>query len=270
VTRLRVRFSKFGKVRFTSHRDVARIWERSLRRAGVAVAYTEGFSPRPKLSFGLALSTGYESYGEYLDVEVPDGSPTGPDDIATRVGPGLPEGIEVQAATVLEPGTDSLQQAVTSCTWHVDLRDVAPDDMAGVLDAALAAGQLPVTRERKGRIVTDDVRPGIISARVLGPGPHEGGTGQPVTRIEAELATQPRALRPAEFVTAIASPGPAGTLARVDADVRPPAIPGGSAGARLHRVTRINQWTQAGGARREVIPLPLDATRAPHAQARAS
>ena len=73
VTRLRVRFSKFGKVRFTSHRDVARIWERSLRRGDVAVAYTEGFSPRPKLSFGLALSTGYESYGEYLDIGAPRG-----------------------------------------------------------------------------------------------------------------------------------------------------------------------------------------------------
>ena len=53
--KIRIRFSKLGKVRFTSHRDVARIWERALRRAAVPVAYTEGFSPHPKLSFGLAL-----------------------------------------------------------------------------------------------------------------------------------------------------------------------------------------------------------------------
>ena len=67
--RLRLRFDKHGKVRFTSHRDVARIWERTLRRAALPVAYSEGFSPRPKLSFGLALSTGHESDAEYLDVD---------------------------------------------------------------------------------------------------------------------------------------------------------------------------------------------------------
>ena len=53
-TRVRIRFSKLGKVRFTSHRDTARIWERALRRVEAPVAYTEGFSPRPRLSFGLA------------------------------------------------------------------------------------------------------------------------------------------------------------------------------------------------------------------------
>src|SRR5689334_18250150 len=68
--KVRIRFSKLGKVRFTSHRDVARMWERALRRAAVPVAYTEGFSPHPKLSFGLALSTGHESLGEYLDVDI--------------------------------------------------------------------------------------------------------------------------------------------------------------------------------------------------------
>ena len=56
--RIRLRFRKQGKVRFTSHRDVARMWERALRRLQLPVAYTEGFSPRPKLSFGLALPTG--------------------------------------------------------------------------------------------------------------------------------------------------------------------------------------------------------------------
>ena len=61
--RQRVRFTKRGKVRFLSHRDLARVWERALRRAGIRVAYSEGFSPRPKVSFGLALSTWYESLG---------------------------------------------------------------------------------------------------------------------------------------------------------------------------------------------------------------
>ncbi|MED5540523.1 MAG: TIGR03936 family radical SAM-associated protein, partial [Actinomycetota bacterium] len=66
--RLRLRFSKIGKVRFVGHRDVARIIERGLRRCGVPVTYSEGFSPRVRLSFGLALPTCYESEAEYLDI----------------------------------------------------------------------------------------------------------------------------------------------------------------------------------------------------------
>jgi radical SAM-linked protein len=66
--RVRLRFAKVGKVRWTSHRDVARMWERALRRIRLPLAYTQGFSPRPKVSFGLALSTGHESVAEYLDI----------------------------------------------------------------------------------------------------------------------------------------------------------------------------------------------------------
>src|SRR5204862_7253907 len=81
--KLRIRFTKLGKVRFTSHRDIARMWERAFRRTGVALAYTAGFSPRPKISFGLALPTGHESVAEYLDVELAE---DGPPDIERVVG----------------------------------------------------------------------------------------------------------------------------------------------------------------------------------------
>ena len=70
ATRLRIRFSKVGKIRFTSHRDVARMWERALRRSGLPVARSQGFNPRPLLAFGLALPTGAESLAEYLDVSL--------------------------------------------------------------------------------------------------------------------------------------------------------------------------------------------------------
>jgi radical SAM-linked protein len=239
-------------VRFTSHRDVARIWERALRRAGVPIAYTEGFSPRPKLSFGLALSTGHESHGEYLDValrEAPE--PVAVERLPALLGPVLPGGIDVQSAVALPPRADSLQQVVTSCTWHIEVGDVAPPDAATAVARALAAPELTLTRERKGQRVTDDVRPAILDLRVLGPvtevvaplAPRATGIG---TALEAELATQPRALRPAELITAI---DPTWTVTRV---------------------TRIHQWTQAGGARREVIDLGPAATPPPHAERRAS
>lgn len=239
--RLRVRFSKMGKVRFTSHRDVARIWERALRRAMLPVAYSEGFSPRPKLSFGLALSTGHESMGEYLDVNLREGALDGEEAVGTfaaRVDPMLPEGLAIQAVEPLAAGSDSLQEAVTCCTWLLELTGLEPDGVVKAVDGALAAESIMVTRERKGRAATDDIRPGILGLQVLPP-----GTGCGV--VEAELACQPRSLRPAELVGAL-----------------DPAL-------HARRVVRIHQWTQAGGARREVIPLPPAATLAPHAQVRA-
>ena len=250
--RVRIRFSKQGKVRFTSHRDVARIWERALRRADVPIAYTEGYSPRPKLSFGLALSTGHESLGEYLDVALRD-----PQDLAVAdalpdlLDPALPVGMDVQAAEALPPGADSLQQVVTSCTWHVEVADVALTEAEAAVARALAATELMLTRERKGQSVTDDVRPAILELRVLGPvaeivAPLAPGATGTATAFEAELATQPRALRPAELISAI---DPAWVVARV---------------------TRIHQWTQAGGARHEVIDLGPAATPPPRAEGRAS
>ncbi|HVT77145.1 MAG TPA: TIGR03936 family radical SAM-associated protein, partial [Acidimicrobiales bacterium] len=65
--KLRIRYTKLGKVRWISHRDIARCVERAVRRAKLPVAYSEGFSPRPRIAFGLALPTGAESSAEYLD-----------------------------------------------------------------------------------------------------------------------------------------------------------------------------------------------------------
>src|SRR5262245_33379910 len=70
--KLRLRATKLGKIRFTSHRDLARVWERALRRAELPVASSQGFTPRPRISFGLALPTGAESIAEYVDVDLAD------------------------------------------------------------------------------------------------------------------------------------------------------------------------------------------------------
>ncbi len=97
-TTVRLRYAKEGKVRWTSHRDAARIWERALRRAGLAVAYTEGFSPRPRLHFGLALPTGYESDVELLEVDLVEQPAV--DDLPDRLTAALPVGFSVTAAAV--------------------------------------------------------------------------------------------------------------------------------------------------------------------------
>lgn len=198
--RVRLRFAKLGKVRFTSHRDVARIWERALRRARLPVAMTEGFRPRPKLSFGLALSTGHESLAEYLDVELAEPlDDAGVAGLPARLSPEMPVGIDVLAAAVVKPGEDSLQEAVRSCRWRIEALGVEPVDARHLVEVALAADELVITRHRKGRDVIDDLRPAVLSVVVIGA--TAGGA-----ELEAELAVHPRSVRPFELLAAV-TPG---------------------------------------------------------------
>lgn len=246
----RVRFSKLGKIRFLSHRDLARIWERSLRRAGIRAAYSEGFSPRPKLSFGLALSTGYESLGEYLDIDLAD--EIDPAELPGLVTPHLPTGMTAQIAVPIPPGTDSLQQAVTSCSWQQEVVGPERSAVAATIERVLALDTLPITVERKGSPVEVDARPAIVALAVA---PHDtapdGATPlRPSTVLLTELATQPRSLRPAELLRAL----------------DPAWVEG--------RTLRTHQWTLVDGARCEPIPFEDlgtgGATSTPHAGMRAS
>jgi radical SAM-linked protein len=233
----RVRFSKQGKIRFLSHRDLARVWERTLRRAGVPVAYSEGFSPRPRLSFGLALSTGHESLGEYLDIDLAPGAGIEPEALPGLVAGSLPDGMVAQAAIPIEPGTDSLQQAVVSCSWRIQVRGPEPAELADRVAEVRSLEALPITVDRKGSPVEIDARPAILHLEA-----HED-------ELVADIATQPRSLRPAELVRALGSDWHEGL------------------------VLRTHQWTLVDGARCEPIPLrdgDRSATSTVHAQVRAS
>ena len=223
--RLRLRFTKLGKIRWTSHRDVARMWERALRRVQLPVAYSGGFSPRPKISFGLALPTGAASHAEYLDIDMTESVAT--PGLTERLTAALPEGLDVVAAAECD-GRGSLQQDVTSCTWRIA---TDASDLTTRVETVLRASELIVSRERKGHRAEDDIKPAILALSVDD------------DALLAELATQPRGLRPAELLSALGlDPGAAD-------------------------VTRIHQWIERDGARSE--PLPPDAP-ALHAQERAS
>ena len=199
--RLRIAFSKHGKVRFTSHRDIARIWERALRRSELPVAYSEGFNPRPKLSFGLALSTGHESNAEYIDVDLdPDRvDALDIDGLAALLTAHLPVGMTATGVVVGDRRMPSLQQAVTSCTWQIDVHDVDPVAVQESIDRLLERDEVMVTRERKGKEITDDLRPAVLSLAVEAP--IEDGV-----RLIAELGTQPRAARVSELLSALDPP----------------------------------------------------------------
>jgi radical SAM-linked protein len=226
VTRLRIRFQKLGKVRWTSHRDVARMWERACRRVRVPLAWTGGFSPRPKLSFGLALPTGAESFAEYLDLELAPDAEVDVEGLPALLSPALPAGVDVTALAVVDPRAPSLQEDVDSCTWRVAF---APGvELAAVVERALASSSLLVERERKGRLSVDDVRPAILALSAT-----TTSDGEP--ELEALLVTQARALRPQELLQAL------------------------DPNLEAARVCRTHQWIERDGLREE----PL--TVAPHA-----
>ena len=247
---LRIRYQKQGKIRFTSHRDVARIWERTLRKAHIPVAYSEGFSPRPRLSFGLALSTGSTSRAEYIDVvlDAARSQPCGLEDLPALLSGALPAGLDVTGVAEVAPGAASLQQAVTSCCWELTVMNTTTEAAGEWVQEILAADTIVVTRERKGKPVIDDLRPAIRSLELL------GTTDLGDVLLDAELSTQPRALRPSELLAAL----------------EPPFQELGT--------TRTSQWIESEGARHDplevhttnVVTVPADAAPVPRSLERVS
>lgn len=227
---VRVRFTKRGKVRFVSHRDVARAFERAFRIEALPLAFTRGFSPRPKVSFGLALGVGHESIAEYLDVELAE--PLVLDELPRALSGALPEGIDVTGVAALTDRAPSLQDAVSAVEVRLTLADLAADDLIRTVDEATVADALPVQTTRKGRAVVEDLRPAIRRIAVV-----TDDAGHPV--VEAETSTSPRGIRPADLLLALR--GLAGTPAADGED----------------RVLRTHQWIERDGARLE----PLEADR---------
>lgn len=249
--KLRVRFTKAGKLRFLSHRDLARLFERTFRKLRLPVAYSEGFSPRPKFSFGLALSVGHESEAEYLDVDLATSVDLG--DLSARLTEALPKGLAVTAVRELSGGERSLQEAIACCGWDIEVLGAPVDDVAAALQAVMAAPTLPFQRERKGKVSVADVRPAMLELELVGP--TDDGA-----QLRAVLATDLVSLRPSELLRVLNAELPERTL-----------IEG--------RVCRTHQWTMVDHLRTEPItveasmPLPIVATDArstPHAELRAS
>jgi radical SAM-linked protein len=245
--RVRFRYAKLGKVRFTSQRDVARMWERALRRAALPVSYSQGFSPRPQLSFGLALPTGCESLAEYVDVAF-DEERTGSVDsghveaaqLPSQLWGLLPGGVEVTAAAALERGRSSLQEQVTSCEWEIRLRGLEPAAAEELVAAFLAADEVTVSRERKGRVALDDVRPSVLQLAAT------EVDGAAV--LIGETSTQPRGLRPAELLAGMVVAAGRGGARGAGG----PGVPAGS--LVVDRACRTKQWIERDGCRVEPLP----------------
>jgi len=234
---VRLQYAKRGKVRFLGHRDVARNIERAFRIQRFPLAFSEGFSPHPKISFGLALTTGFESDDEYLDVEFVETVDL--EALPSVLTAALPPGITVLGAAALDERAPALQEAVTAVEWEVPVTDLdgsaaALGAVEAAIAAALAAEHLECTKVRKGRTSVDDIRPVIRRLAIVEPGP------APVVMME--LATVlGKGAKPGEVLAAI---GPFTT----------------------DRGLRTHQWIERDGMR--IAPLHADTRqRAPEARA---
>src|SRR5437763_4081717 len=136
VQRVRIRFAKRGRLRFTSHRDVARAFERALRRAAVPLAYSSGFTAHPRVSWVGAAPTGAASEAEYLEIGLAEARD--PEQVRAALDAALPADVAVLECVEAAEGTGSLADRIDAAAWRVELPRVEPDALAAAVAEFLA------------------------------------------------------------------------------------------------------------------------------------
>jgi radical SAM-linked protein len=162
VQRLRLRYAKRGRLRFSSHRDFQRAFERALRRAGVPMAYSAGFTPHPKISYAGAAPTGTASEAEYLEIAVVDRCD--PERVRQALDASLAPGLDV--LEVVEARTSGLPERLEAAVWQVALPGVPPEEAATAAEVFLVEESVQVERLTKKGRRTLDARAAVVA---LGP-----------------------------------------------------------------------------------------------------
>ena len=165
-TRLRARYAKTGKLRFVSAIDLGRLWERALRKARLPIAYSEGFSPHPKVSFPDALPLGNASEAEY--VELTFAVPVEPAAVLRSLNASFPPGIEVKDAVVAD-GAPRLAKGLRASVWELEYPPgVDAGALAAAVGAVLRADEVIVARQRKDEVTDVDARPALAALHAAG------------------------------------------------------------------------------------------------------
>ena len=220
VQRIRIRYAKRGPLRFTSHRDFARAFERALRRAGVPIAYSQGFTPHPRISYASAAPTGVASEAEYLEIALQ--AVADPDQVRAALDAALSPGLDILEA-VPAAGSASLADLLEASHWRIELPDVEPSRLEGAVAAFLAAPEVLVERMTKQGRRRFDAREAVVSARVLTSedtpivaGATPGAAGPPPCAIlDLVVRVVTPSVRPDDVVAGL----------RVVADLEPPVPP---------------------------------------------
>ncbi|MBQ4242059.1 MAG: DUF2344 domain-containing protein [Lachnospiraceae bacterium] len=147
--KLRIRFTKHGTARFIGHLDIQRYFQKLNRRAGINVVYSEGFSPHQKMSFAMPLSVGYESDGEYFDMEVKDAASS--EAVISSMNANSAEGIRVTGCVMLPEGSVNAMASVRAADYLVRLKSCVADesDITGAVESFNASESFIVKKENK-------------------------------------------------------------------------------------------------------------------------
>jgi radical SAM-linked protein len=218
VQRIRIRYAKRGPLRFTSHRDFARAFERAIHRAGVPIAFSQGFTPHPKVSYASAAPTGVASEAEYLEIGLR--ASVDPDELVRALDAALSPGLDVLDAVVVHSG--SLAERIEASHWRIELPGVAPAVARHAVAGFAAAVEVPVERLTKQGRRTLDARGPVVRIAVA-EAPSEV-SGVPCAIIDLVVRQVTPTVRPDDVLTGL----------RVLADLEPPVPP---------RATRLAQGT---------------------------
>ncbi|MBA0049846.1 DUF2344 domain-containing protein [Streptomyces sp. AJS327] len=164
MQRVRLRYTKRGRLRFTSHRDFQRAFERALRRAGVPMAYSAGFTPHPKVSYANAAPTGTGSEAEYLELALSEHRE--PARLLAQLDESMPDGLDLVDA-VEAHGADFTARLEVS-EWELRLDGVPPEMAEKAVAAFLAADSVEVQRQTKKGLRTFDARAAVVSLTLVG------------------------------------------------------------------------------------------------------
>lgn len=211
MQKLRLRYAKRGRLRFASHRDIARAFERALRAAGVPMAYSQGFSPHPKVSWIGAAPTGAASEAEYVEIQLVRS--LDPEAVRRELDSALPDGLDVLEAVPAHSG--SLAERIDASRWRIELPGVGRAALTTAVERLMACQEVLVERLGKDGKRTIDARAALVSVRVEESGPSCGILTAVVRQVTP--AVRPDDVLSALFVVAgleLAAPGRANRIAQ--------------------------------------------------------
>lgn len=160
---MRIKFTKLGDMKYISHLDVQRLFQRVFRRAAVRLSYSQGFNPHPKMSYGNALALGVESHGEYVDIEIEDD--ISPELLVEKINNQLPEGMDFIKCVEIQTGVKSLAGNIEYGNYDFVIENVdnfTKSEVSDKIDKILSLDMLNVTKKnKKGKLVEMDIIPMI-------------------------------------------------------------------------------------------------------------
>ncbi|MGE5618046.1 MAG: TIGR03936 family radical SAM-associated protein [Sphingomonadaceae bacterium] len=182
--RLRIGFARHGGVKYLSHLELMRMWERVLRRAGWQLTYSQGFNPHPKLSFAAALPVGVAAEAELLEIQLDESRPLGGalEDLARQ----LPEGIAVLGVEEIPADAPAIQRSLMAAEYRVLCsRETQEEPVRREAERILAAGSLVRERAKEGKAKRYDLRPMIRALQV-----EPAADGRAAVRMELRTDAQ--------------------------------------------------------------------------------